>query len=133
MNAVASRVDKEISFVEAVARKVPARVVDDKNDCTGLHYVPLENGREPYYHFGINFRGRWLNLHFYGLAESDFGRVTNFDVTVWEKMVNNVTYTFLNLDKSSEQADYDLKLGATSGSVKIAGTSLFIDFVPRKA
>jgi hypothetical protein len=109
---------EKVFIVGAVAKKVSRSVC----------LVPANNGIGAYYHMGIKVEGVYVNLHFYGLKQTDIGHTHAFNVEVWEKKVNKNIYSFLNFYKIEEKPCFGIKFNVEDGDVGIQGTKRFIYF-----
>jgi len=118
--------------VSLVSKKVPVAASINHDDRGCMHYKRAKGGRPAYYHYGVKVEVKYINLHFYNLTLADLGHTRVFDVDVFEKVVDGETHTYLNLYKiemkEGEKALYKLKIGTSTGNVRIAETNSFIKF-----
>ena len=90
-----------------------------------------------HYHHVKKLDGVLVNYHFYGVTSIDFGRAITATVEIFDKIIGERCFSFVNIRKTTTPAELVMKTLVNdednpAGGVLLAGTEFSIYFLPRK-
>ncbi|NTW22227.1 hypothetical protein HGA34_01625 [Candidatus Falkowbacteria bacterium] len=86
-----------------------------------------------HYHHVKNFKGVFVNCHYYGITPFDFGHEITAIVEVVDKIIGERRFTFINFRKvTTSLPEFDMKIMPDTEGILLAGTDHSVHFLPRQ-
>lgn len=123
-----------LKTVEKVLVRIPKHFTADGQE--NMHFIAAQEDVSEYWHFGYKVgKGIYLNTHFRGLSEDDFGRNICATVKVYTKiMPDSRQWTNMDITKTNgEKPEFELKMlneQKVEDDIQILGTSIHLHFEP---